>query len=93
MCAAEELNVGWSTVHDTQKNEAKLQHFMTKIEDGECIKKRRTVRRADLHELDEDVYLWFVHQRCKGILAASSQLATYLHVFNLKTAIHTLTFV
>ena len=67
---AGEFNVGRSTIHDIVKNEAKLQQFMTEIEDGECIKKRRIVRRADLQELDKAVYLWFVQQRCKGTVLA-----------------------
>ena len=64
--AAAEFNVGKSTVHDIVKNQAKLQTFLTEIQDGDCIKKRRIVRRANLEALDKAVYLWFVQQRCKG---------------------------
>ncbi len=63
---AAEFNVGKSTIHDIIKSKAKLQSFLTEIHDGDCIKKRKIVRRADLHELDRAVYLWFVQQRCKG---------------------------
>jgi hypothetical protein len=52
----------------TVKNKVKLQTFLTKIQDGDCFKKRQIVRRASLEELDKAVYLsnWFVQQRCKG---------------------------
>ena len=62
---AVEFNVGKSTVHDIVKNKAKLQTFLTEIQDGDCTK-RRIVRRANLDALDKAVYLWFVQQRCKG---------------------------
>ena len=62
---AAEFNVGKSTVHDMMKNKAKLQTFLTEVQDGDCIKKRRIVRRANLYALDKAVYLWFVQQRCK----------------------------
>ena len=58
--AAAELNVAKSTSHDIVKNEAKLQTFLTEIQDSNCIKKRRIVRRADLEALDKAIYLWFV---------------------------------
>ena len=45
---AAEFNVGKSTVHDMMKNKAKLQTFLTEIQDGDCIKKKRIVRRANL---------------------------------------------
>ena len=64
--AAAELNVAKSTSHDIVKNEVKIQTFLTDIQDSDCIKKRRIVRRADLEALDKAVYLWFVQQRCKG---------------------------
>ena len=63
---AAEFNTAKSTVHDIVKNKVKLQTFLTELQDGDCIKKRRIVRRADLEELDKAVYLWFVQQRCKG---------------------------
>ena len=63
---AAEFNVGKSIVHDIVKNKAKLQTFLTEIQDGDCIKKRRIVRRANLDALDKVVYLWFVQQHCKG---------------------------
>ena len=63
---AAEFNVGKSTVHGMMKNKAKLQTFLTVIQDGDCInKKRQIVRRANLDALDKAVYLWFVQQRCK----------------------------
>ena len=62
---AAELNVGKSTVQDMVKNKAKLQTFLTEIQDGDCIKKKWIVRRANLDALDKAVYLWFVQQRCK----------------------------
>ena len=58
---AAELNVGKSTVHNMVKNKAKFQTFLTEIQDGDCIKKKRIV----LDALDKAVYLWFVQQRCK----------------------------
>ena len=36
------------------------------INEGDCIKKRKTVKRSDFTELDKAVYLWFIQQRCKG---------------------------
>ena len=60
---AAKFNVGNSTVYDIVKNKAKLQAFGREIEDGDCIKKRKIARSADLHELDRAVYLWFVQQR------------------------------
>ena len=63
---ADEYDVGKSTVHDIVKSEEKLQAFQKEIKDGDCIKKRKTVKKADLLVLDKSVYLWFVQQRCKG---------------------------
>ncbi len=60
------FNTAKSTIHDIVKNKAKYQAFLTEIQDGDCIKKRRIVRRANLEELDKAVYLWFFQQRCKG---------------------------
>ena len=37
---AAEFYVAKSTVHDTVKNKAKLQTFLTEIQDGNCVKKR-----------------------------------------------------
>lgn len=48
------------------KSEDKLQAFQKEISDGDCIKKRKTVKKADLLVLDKAVYLWFIQQRCKG---------------------------
>ena len=61
-----DFDVGKSTVHDIVKNKAKLQTFLTDIQEGDCIKKRKVVRRSDFQELDKAVYLWFIQQRCKG---------------------------
>ena len=36
------------------------------IQDGDCIKKRRIVRRSNFEELDKGVYHCFIQQRCKG---------------------------
>ena len=63
---ATEFNTAKSTIHNIVKNKAKLQTFLTEIQDGDCIKRRCIVRRANLEELDKAVYLWFVQQRCKG---------------------------
>ena len=63
---ASEFNVGKSTVHDIVKSEEKLQAFQKEITDGNCVKKQKTVKRADLTELDKAVYLWSVQQRSKG---------------------------
>ncbi len=30
------------------------------------MKKRKTMKKSTLDELDHAVYLWFVQQRCKG---------------------------
>ena len=40
---AQEFNIGKSTVHDIVKSEANIKQFMTEIEDGDCIKKRKIV--------------------------------------------------
>ena len=63
---ADEYGVGKSTVHDIVKSEEKLQAFQKEIKDGDCIKKRKTVKKADLLALDKAVFLWFIQQRCKG---------------------------
>ena len=63
---AAEFDIGKTTVHDIMKSEAKLQTFSTEIQEGDCIKKRKIVRRSAFDELDKAVYLWFVQQRCKG---------------------------
>ena len=60
------FNIGKSTVHDIIKNEDKLQTFLTEVQDGDSIKKRRIVRRSDYDELDKAVFLCFVQQRYKG---------------------------
>ena len=54
------FNIGKSTDHDKIKNEGKLQTFLTEVQDGDSIKKRRIVRRSDYDELDKAVFLWFV---------------------------------
>ena len=51
------LNIGKSTDHDKIKNEGKLQTFLTEVQDGDSIKKRRIVRRSDYDELDKAVFL------------------------------------
>ncbi len=80
------FGVGKSTVYDIIKNEEKLKTFQTEVEDGDCIKKRKIVRRADFSELDRAVYLWFVKERCKGtpiskplLMAKATQL--YPHIY------------
>ena len=35
------FNIGKSTVHDIIKNEDKMQTFLTEVQDGDSIKKRR----------------------------------------------------
>ena len=60
------INVGKSTVHNIVKKKAKNQTFLTEIQEGHCIKKRRIVRRTNIDALDKAVYLWFVQQCCKG---------------------------
>ena len=51
------FNIGKSTDHDKIKNEGKLQTFLTEVQDGDSIKKRRIVRRSDYDELDKAVFL------------------------------------
>ena len=51
------FNIGKSTDHDKIKNEGKLQTFLTEVQDGDSIKRRRIVRRSDYDELDEAVFL------------------------------------
>ena len=75
---ADKYNVGKSTVHDIVKSEEKLQAFQKEIKDGDCIKKRKTVKKADLLALDKAVYLWFVQQRCKGECGAC--LVLWMHL-------------
>ena len=48
------------------KSEDKLKTFQKEVEDGDCIKKRNIVKKADFAELDKAFYLWFIHERCKG---------------------------
>ena len=60
------FNIGKSTIQDIIKNEYKLQTFLTEVQDGDSIKKRRIIRWSDYDELDKAVFLWFVQQRCKG---------------------------
>ena len=48
------------------KSEKKQQAFQKKINDGDCIEKRKTVMKAELAELDKAVYIWFVQQQFKG---------------------------
>ena len=47
-----DFNVGKSTVHDIVKSQAKLETFQKEVEEGDCIKKRKIVWRADFEELD-----------------------------------------
>ncbi len=63
---ASEYGVGKSTVHDIVKNGEKLKQFQKEICEGVCVKKRKTMKKSTLDELDHAVYLWFVQQRCKG---------------------------
>ena len=58
----DEYDFGKSTVHNNVKNEEKLHDFQKETEDGDCIKKRKTMKKADLLALDKAVYLWFVQQ-------------------------------
>ena len=51
----QEFNMAKSTVHDIVKKKAKLIAFLTKIEDGACVKKRQIARRANLEKLDKAV--------------------------------------
>ena len=53
-------------MHDIVKSQAKLESFQKEVEEGDCVKKRKIVRRANYEELDKAVYLWFVQQRSKG---------------------------
>ena len=36
------------------------------IMDGDCMKNRKTMKRAKINELNKAVYLWFIQQRCEG---------------------------
>ena len=63
---AGEYGVGKSTVHNIVKSEKKLRVFQKEITDGDCIKKRKTMKGSLLTELDKAVYLWFMQQRSKG---------------------------
>ena len=74
------FNIGKSTVHDIIKNEDKVQTFLTEVQDGDSIKKRRIVKRPDYDELDKTVFLWFVQPRYKGKNGCSyfSQLVSCL---------------
>ena len=58
----DKYDFGKSTIHNIVKNEEKLQDLQKKIQDGDCIQKRKTVKKADLLELDKAVYLWFIQQ-------------------------------
>ena len=50
------FNIGKSTDHKIN-NEGKLQTFLTEVQNGDSIKKRRIVRRSDYDELDKAVFL------------------------------------
>ena len=63
---ATNFNTAKATVHGIVKSKDKLRAFVTEIQDGDCIKKRCIVRRANLEELDKAVYLWLVQQCFKG---------------------------
>ena len=52
---ADEYDDGKSTFHNIVKSKEKVQAFQTEIKDGDCIKKRRTVKKADLLALDKAV--------------------------------------
>ena len=45
MSTAAEFNTAKSTLHDIVKNKAKIQMFLTEIQDEDCIKKRHIVGR------------------------------------------------
>ena len=84
---AAEFNTSKTTVHDIVKNQEKLHDFITEIQDGDCMKNRKTIRRADLSLLDKAVYLWFVQQRCKGTpisgpLLMGKALQLYPHIYS-----------
>ena len=42
--------------------QAKLENFQEEVEEADCIKKRKIVRRVNYEELDKAIYLWFVQQ-------------------------------
>ncbi len=63
---ASEYGIGKSTVHDIVKNGEKLKQFQKEICEGVCVKKRKTMKKSTLDELDHAGYLWFVQQRCEG---------------------------
>ena len=44
----DEYDVGKSTIYDIVKSKEKLQAFRKEINDGDCIKKRKTVMKAEL---------------------------------------------
>ena len=55
-----------------EDNEDEVQTFLTEVQYGDSIKKRRIVRSSGYDELDKAVFLWFVQQRCKGKNCCSS---------------------
>lgn len=63
---AAEFKIGKSTIYDIIKSESKLKIFLSELEDGDCIKKRKIMRLSDFDDLDKAVFLWFIQQRCKG---------------------------
>ena len=86
----DKYDVGKSTVDNIMKIEKKLHDFQNELEDSDCIKKRKTVKKADLlaldKVLDKVVYLWFMQQRCKqppisGPLVMNKACQLYLLVY------------
>ena len=55
--------VNVAALFKNEDNEDKVQTFLTEVQDGDSIKKRRIVRRSDYDELDNAVFLWFDQQK------------------------------
>ena len=53
--------MGKSTIHDImkKKDKEKLKTFQTEVQDNDCTKRRKIVRRADYNTQDKAFFLWF----------------------------------
>jgi len=54
-----EYGIGKSTVFNI-KLEDKLKAFQSRLQNGNCMKKRCIIRTADFFDVDKAVFLWFV---------------------------------
>ena len=68
-----ELNVAESTIRSWLKDENKLREFVHTVDEDDGLLRKRA-HKADLDDLDEAIYKWFVQQQQSGVLAQLSVL-------------------